>query len=106
MVGFEIKYNGNVIYVAVENGLLTVSVQDVDGKGYVYVGTAEYGQQKQNTWMDFVPLCPGDRIEVKMVEMKQISPPETSKSVRVERVQSLREILEMREIYLKEQGLL
>lgn len=106
MIGFEIRYNEEIVRVAVKNGLLTISVQDVRGKGWILATANDAEEQSRKIWLDFVPLKKGDRIEIKMIEMGNCSEPKKSEAICVNQVQTAQELFEERERYLKEKKLI
>lgn len=107
MKGFEITYKGRKTRVAVKEGLLTIHIDDVKGRAFIYVGSVEYDEQRRNVWYNFVPIKPGDKIEIKMVETGNISEPETrGKDKSIKRPISKLEAFHRVEVLLKEKRLL
>ncbi len=107
MKGFEITCNRCNTTMVVKEGLLTIHINDVNGKAFIYVGSVEYDEQKRNVWYNSVPIKSGDKIEIKMVETDNISEPETNVTdKRIKRPISKLEAFYQLEALLKEKGLL
>lgn len=107
MKGFEITYNGLNNKVAVNEGLLTIHINNINEQAFIYAGSVEYDEQRRNIWYNFVPIKPGDKIEIKMVETDNISEPETKVTDKsIKRPISKLEAFYRVEALLKEKGLL
>lgn len=107
MKGFEISYNDDTAYVAIEDGLLMINVYNLRGEGNLYVGGVDYQKQTKLSWYDHVPIDIGAKIGIKFTEIDHISVPVRSiHDQSIKRPLSKLELFFRLEQYLKSQGLL
>lgn len=74
MKGIAIDYNGKTTRIAAGDGMLTISINDVNGKGYIYTAYTDYREQRRNVWHDHTPLYPGDRFHITVGEITPTPP--------------------------------
>lgn len=107
MKGFEINYKGNITKVMANNGMITIHIYDLNGSGHIYAGNIEYLERQRNIWYDNMSIELGDKFEIKVCEIDQMSEPIISKEDKtIERPMSKLENFRRMEAHLKEQGLL
>lgn len=106
MKGIAIDYNGKTTQIAAGDGMLTISINDVNGKGYIYTAYTDYREQRRSVWHDHTPLCPGDRFHITVGEITPTPPVRSETDETIRRPISKLECFRRLEAHLKEKGLL
>ena len=84
MKGFEIHYNDKTTKVAIkEDCMITIHIFNnngenhtlKDGESCMYIGGVDYEAYKRIVWYDHSPINIGDRFEIKVVEIDELSKP-------------------------------
>lgn len=82
MKGFEITYRGQILKVAVENGMIVIDVYTVrKDEDCIYIGGTDYDQSQKNVWLNFLPIEQGEHLQINVTDIDHVSAPTETRNV-------------------------
>ena len=107
MKGFQIQYKDKVSNVAAPDGMVTINIFQIKDDVRMNVQSSDYEKLSRNIWYDSLPIEFGDKINIQVKDLEQLSTPESIvEDAKIKRPKTKLEIFREVEDRLKKKGLL